>query len=183
MILLLSLISVMALLFIFSDRMLFRENGAVSGRSLLALLAGGMAAYFLPHAWSDPVSRILLSLPVLFYSFILLGIIPAGHKTIERLRQRSHGIYGFTIILLWAVSGIPFPRDVAGVLIFSISLVLVLKFSEKRIFSFMDGKNSQNVYKILELFHLLGGIFLFITVLIVASDRVRFLRKIVDYFF
>ncbi|GEM_PF-6097755 len=183
MIVLLSLISVIALFFIFLDRLRHRGgSGGITVGNMVAS-AGVAALFLLPPVAGHAGFRIGLGLIFLLYSFILLGIIPGRNGCLQWLNRNSYWAYAPITALLWSVSGIPPAARIMGVTLFMLLLIPTLLTAEKRPFSFMEEKYSQNVDKILELFHLLGGIFLFITVLVIASDRVRFFKKIVDYFF
>jgi len=183
MIVLLSLISVIALLFIFLDGLYFLGKERTPPVQIAALLAVTAVVFMLPRWWPGHGILIALGLLLLLYSFILLGMVPDKTEKIRWLKQHSYWAYAPMVSLLWAISGLDQPVPAVGVFIFLMLLIPVLKLCNNQNFSFMNKYNMQNVKKILELFHLLGGIFQFITVLVIVSDRVRFFEKIVDYFF
>ncbi len=183
MIVLLSLISVIALLFIFLDGICFQSRGKISPGTLAVLVLISLAAFLLPGSRSGKSVQILSGLLLLVYSFILLGIIPARSRMVRLLKQHSYWGYAPMVSLLWAVSGLQAPLPLTGTLLFLLLLTVMLFPGGMGVFYRGGEYRTQNVKKILELFHLLGGIFQFITGLVIASDRVRFFEKMVDYFF
>ncbi len=183
MIVFLSLIGVIALLFILTDRLRYRKVSGFLSIAEGALLSGLVMVLSLPAVGATAGLRIGLGLMFLPYSFILLGIIPDGNRYIQWLKHNSHWAYGPIMGLLLSVSAVAPAERLAVLFTFLLFLIPVIKLAEKYPFSFMEEKYFQKVDKILELFHLLGGIFIFITVMVIASDRVRFFEKVVDYFF
>jgi len=176
---LLILISLMALVFISTDRLL-NHSCPTGGPGYWAAFWAAMAGLFvISHYFGRPLVLLSLGIILLIYSFLLLGVIPDKNKTLRFLKSRSYWAYGSSVVIMWGISGERGAGVIGAVAVFSVVIPLVVYGLSCRIF---PDKN-QNVNKLLELFTLLGGIFQFVVVLVVASNRVRFFEKIARYLF
>jgi hypothetical protein len=123
-----------------------------------------------------PVLALLLGLSFIVVSFMQLGILPAISK-----KPGLFFVHFLLISSLAALSGLARQEALWGPLLF-LALFPVLRMATKALKKF-KGKSLENVNELLELSGVVNSIFIFIIGLIIASDRVRFLKKIAQWLF
>ncbi len=176
---LLVLISLIAWMFSLTDRIYFRDNAAGGRYQSAVIMAGCLLLYGLTSLFPAPMVLLSAGLILLFFSFIILNIIPSRQTAwIYALKTHSYWSYGASLSIIWAISGLPYRQTAIAVVLFIAVLFIISRYTPIKKETY-----SENVKKILELFHLIGGIFQFVVVLIIATDRVRFLEKIARYLF
>ncbi|KAA3610379.1 MAG: hypothetical protein D8M58_05815 [Calditrichaeota bacterium] len=122
------------------------------------------------------VIQLISGLLFIFISFAQLGII----------KFKKEFAYYFTVhfLLICAISalnGLAWQQAVWGPISF-LFLTPPLIFISRKLSKF-SGKSRENVNELLELTGIVNSIFIFIIGLVIASDRVRFLKKIVNWIF
>ena len=137
----------------------------------------GPVLFSVIYSYKDSIFLpILLGLVFIFISFIHLGII-----TLPRKFNYYFSIHLILICTISALSGLDWHDAIAGPLIFLIFLPVLLLFTQK--ISKFNGKSRENVNELLELSGILNSIFIFVIGLVIASDRVKFLKKIAQLLF
>ncbi len=120
---------------------------------------------------------ILISgLVFIFISFVYLGIISSAKKI-----KYHFSIYFISICSISAMSGLDWIESILGPFSFLIFLLFFLTISQK--LSTVKGKNRENMNELLELFGILNGIFIFILGFAIASDEMKFFKRIVNLFY
>jgi hypothetical protein len=114
--------------------------------------------------------------------FILVGFYYLGIITFSNIKIHRHfTIQTMLISVVSAISGLIWQEAIWGVISFAFSFSLFYTILKKGKNYFL--KNRKNVNELLELFQIVNGIFIFVIGLIIASDRIRILKKIVNWFF
>jgi hypothetical protein len=145
-------------------------------QKLPALLMSAILFYLIFTFRNITLLALLLGLSFIIISFIYLGILPASSK-----KPGLFSVHFLLISSLAALSGLAWQEALWGPFVF-LALFPILKMASNTLKKF-SGKSLENVNELLELSGVVNSIFIFIIGLIIASDRVRFLKKIAQWLF
>ncbi len=141
------------------------------------LAATAPILFFVIYTYKHLTLLIFISgLVFIFISFVHLGIISLAKKL-----NYYFAIHLILICTISALSGLDWIESIFGPLSYLIFLLFFLSNSQK--LSTVKGKSRENMTELLELSRILNSIFIFIIGLVIASDEVRYLKRILSLFY
>jgi len=146
-------------------------------RNQIVFASIGFVLFFLIYFLKDfGVIQIILGLVFIFISFVHLEIISLTKRLTCHI-----SIHFILICTISALSGLDWNEAILGPISFLVLVPSITFFSQK--LSNFSGKSRENVNELLELTAAINSIFIFVIGLVIASDRIKFLKKIARWLF
>lgn len=146
-------------------------------KSLVLLNASSIVLFALVYIFrGQTIFLVLLGLVFLTISFSYLGIL-----NLKNLPEWNPSVvHSFFISVISAISGLTLKQAVIILAIYFITLILMNHF----VFRFTHSyEKDEKIIELMDLFKVLNGLFFFVLGLVIASDRIRFLKKIANWLF
>lgn len=155
----------------------YDESYKTGSKSLLLLNISSVLLFALVYILrGQTLFLIFIGLIFLMISFSYLGIL-----RLKNLPEwKPSVVHSFFISVISAISGLTLQQSVIILSIYFITLIILNLF----VFRFaLSYDKDEKIIELMDLFKVLNGLFFFVLGLVIASDRIKFLKKIANWLF